>query len=336
MKTRIIKIDPKNIDRGLLGEAAKVLTEGGLVAFPTETVYGLGANALDPEAVAKIFEAKKRPLDDPLIVHISREEEVHELAVNIDPAAEKLMELFWPGPLTLILEKKDKVPDIVSTGLDTVAIRMPSCPVAGELLKIAGVPVAAPSANLFGRPSPTTADHVVDDLEGIIDVVLDGGKTEIGVESTVVQFAGGEARILRPGGISVEDITAVIENVRVYTEEEILKSSPGKYEQHYSPKAKVVLIKDDPMQVEKCLTLAGEASNMYRVGILAKAEHAEFYKGLNAKVIGPSGDLTACAGELFHVLREFDKDGVEVIFAESFSENGIGLAIMNRLRKAAG
>ena len=337
MQLRTLQIDPRNIDPKLITQAARIIQGGGLVAFPTETVYGLGANAFSPEAVAKIFEAKKRPLDDPLIVHIANRADVYILAAEVPEEAQKLMESFWPGPLTLILKKTDKVPDLVTTGLETVAVRMPSNPIARSLIAASGVPIAAPSANLFGRPSPTTADHVADDLDGAVDLILDGGRTEIGVESTVVELVQGKVMVLRPGGIDIEKIRMVIDNVHVCDEKEVIKRSPGKYPQHYSPKAKVILIADDENQSKNVLNAARAAKESgKRVGVLAKAEHAAMYGDLYVKELGPGNDPRKCASELFHVLREFDKEGADVIVAEAIPENGIGLAVMNRLRKAAG
>ncbi|MBF0216300.1 MAG: threonylcarbamoyl-AMP synthase [Candidatus Omnitrophica bacterium] len=334
--TRHIIIDPDNIDPDLIREAADVIRRGGLVAFPTETVYGLGANALDAKAVAKIFEAKKRPLDDPLIVHINDKASLDILVRDISPVETALAARFWPGALTLVLNKKDIIPDIVTTGLDSAAIRMPSGKIALALIKAAGVPIAAPSANLFGKTSPTTAAHVKEDLDGRIDLIIDGGSTDIGVESTVISVVDGEVRILRPGGVSVEEIREIVPRVKVYTEEEIIKCSPGKYKQHYAPRAAVVIVANDRAQTDKCLALAKEAAKRSKVGIMSKAEHAVFYKPFNTRVMGPGDDLAKCATGLFRVLREFDSDGTEIIFAEAVEERGLGLAIMNRLRKAAG
>jgi len=337
MKPRILKIDPYNIDHDLLKQGVEIIHNRGLVAFPTETVYGLGANALDAKAAAGIFEAKSRPLDDPLIVHISEKEDLYRLAKNIPPSAEKLINRFWPGPLTIILEKTDLVPDIVTTGLGTVAVRMPSGLIAKKFITLAGVPIAAPSANLFGRPSPTTAKHVVDDLTGRIDIVFDGGKTKIGVESTVVEFEQDKTIVLRPGGISVEELRSIAGDVEVLDERAELVSSPGKYPEHYSPSAKVVVVSRDSRQVEKALlTLWEMKSYGLRVGVMAKQEHIDKYKNFDAKVLGPGDDGRTCATRLFHILREFDEKNVDVIIAEAIQEDGLGLAVMNRLRKASG
>ncbi|MBD3380131.1 MAG: threonylcarbamoyl-AMP synthase [Candidatus Omnitrophica bacterium] len=337
MKPRIFRIDQYNIDHEALKQAAEIVNNRGLVAFPTETVYGLGANALDPKAVTRIFEAKKRPLDDPLIVHISRKEDLGRLAKEVPHEAERLIECFWPGPLTVVLRKSELVPDIVTTGLETVAIRMPSNEVASSFIEAAGTPIAAPSANLFGRPSPTTAQHVVEDLGGNIDAVIDGGKTEIGIESSVIEFIDGRIVLLRPGGIDLEEISRYAEKVEVYSGPEASSPSPGKYPQHYSPEARVIVVEEGEGQIERVLSLAEEkASRGIKTGIMSLQEHADKYRGYQVKVLGPAGDSRICASRLFSILREFDKEGVDVIIAEGINEKGMGLAVMNRLKKAAG
>ena len=337
MKPHVIEIDPANVDIELLKQAAEVIHNRGLVAFPTETVYGLGANALDPKAVTGIFETKERPLDDPLIVHIADMNDLHELSEDIPRQAYKLVERFWAGPLTLVVRKKKIVPDIVTTGLDTVAVRMPSNIIAREFIKVAGVPLAAPSANLFGRPSPTTARHVLDDLEGKIDVILDGGRTAIGVESTVVEFIDDRIIVLRPGGIPVEELVKIVGDVEVVSEQDIAERSPGKYPQHYSPRAKVIVIENSPRQIEETSAVFSEMRAAGRkTGILAKQEHENMYEKSCMKILGPEEDGKTCASRLFHLLREFDDEEVDVIIAEAVSEKGLGLAVMNRLKKAAG
>ena len=337
MKPRIITIDPLNINRELISVAAEVINNRGLVAFPTETVYGLGANALDGNAVAGIFEAKKRPLDDPLIVHISEKIQLNSLVKEIPSEAEKLIEKFWPGPLTIILEKSNLVPDIVTTGLKTVAVRMPRNPIAKSLIEESKVPIAAPSANLFSRPSPTIAAHVLEDLKGRIDIILDGGQTEIGIESTVIEFTRDNVYLLRPGGIVPEEIEKLL-GKKVITQEtgQRMESSPGKYPKHYSPLAEMVIVECSSLQSDKTRELAEKIKITGKsVGILAVQENENKYKEFDLKILGPSNDAKICAARLFRMLREFDAKGIDVIIAEAIPIDGIGLAVMNRLTKAA-
>ncbi len=337
MKPKVVQIDPQNIDLEELKHAAEVINNRGLVAFPTETVYGLGADALDSKAATSIFEAKKRPLDDPLIVHIAEKDDLYRLVQEVPHEVEKLIERFWPGPLTVILKKTDLVPDIVTTGLDTVAVRMPSNPIARKFISLCGTPLAAPSANLFGRPSPTTAKHVVDDLNGSIDLVIDGGSSEIGVESTVIEFDEGKTIVLRPGGINLEDIKLFVGDIELAEETGHIERSPGKYPQHYSPKAEVVLVENSSDQVEEVLTAAYRLEQEgNKIGILSTREHEDSFRAFCVKVLGPQKDGKICASRLFHMLREFDVDEVNVIVAEGIPEDGLGYAVMNRLRKAAG
>jgi len=337
MSPKIFEVDPLHIDMEVIKQAAEVIHNRGLVAFPTETVYGLGANALDPKAVSRIFEAKKRPLDDPIIVHIADKDDLNDLVEEIPQKAQKLIDCFWPGPLTLILKKTEKVPDLVTTGLDTVAVRMPSNDIARKLIEISKVPIAAPSANLFGRPSPTIAQHVIDDLGDEVSLLIDGGSAEIGVESTVVECTKNEVIILRPGGISLEDLSSVVQGVYVYAGDKAIDNAPGKYPRHYSPKARVIIVDDTPDQANNTLTLAADFSDKGdKVGILAKQENAEFYLDYNSKVLGPGDDPRICAARLFYVLREFDSEEMDIIIAEAVKEDGLGLAIMNRLYKASG
>jgi len=337
MKTEIIKVNPDNIDISRVKKAARVIKGGGLVAFPTETVYGLGADALNDRAVAKIFEAKKRPLEDPLIIHISKKKDLFKLAKEISNTAMELIGKFWPGPLTVVLKKSDIVPYIVTGGLDTVAIRMPSNQIALTLIKEAQTPIAAPSANLFSRPSPTTSQHVLDDLEGKVDLVIDGGRTDIGLESTVLDLTQDTPSVLRPGGVSMERLQDVVKTIHLFKPQDKI-ISPGMYPQHYSPRAKVILVdENDRIGVEKVRKLAYDfILQSYSVGIITKEENKEKYSEFNVKSLGPGDDLIKCAANLFSVLRDFDRFGVDVIIAESVKEEGLGLAIMDRLRKAAG
>lgn len=335
MKTEIITVNPDNINPVYIKTAAEKIKDGGLVAFPTETVYGLGADAFNPKAVAKIFEAKKRPFEDPLIVHIAQKEDLYKLTEDIPDSALKLADEFWPGPLTLVLKKSKNIPDIITAGLDTVAIRVPADKVALAFIKFSETPIAAPSANLFGRPSPTTAQHVLDDLNEKIDIVIDGGRALIGVESTILDLTQNPPVVLRPGGVSIEKLKKVVKGVEIYKQDKIL--SPGMYPRHYSPKAKVMLVEGNGnAQVEQVKNLASRFNLQdLSVGILAKEENIDKYNGFKVKSIGQGNDLAVCASNLFSVLREFDKEGVDIVIAESVKEEELGLAIMNRLRKAA-
>jgi L-threonylcarbamoyladenylate synthase len=337
MKPLVVTVDPLNIDAKKINEAAAIIKRGGLVAFPTETVYGLGADALNAEAVAGIFSAKKRPLDDPLIVHISQKSDLSRLTVQVPEKAERLIEKFWPGPLTVVLEKTSLVPDIVTTGLNTVAVRMPSGAIALRLIDSAQTPIAAPSANLFGKPSPTSAGHVIHDMGERIDMVIDGGNPEIGIESTVVAFDGDEVMILRPGGTTIEQIQEVVGSVVVCSENDHSIECPGKYPQHYSPDARVVFVDTGRGQEAKVMELAENfKKNGRRSGIMCVEEHAGSYPGYGTKILGSAEDAKVCASRLFGIFREFDSEGYDIIIAEGISEQGLGLAVMNRIRKAAG
>ena len=335
MKTEILKINSVEVDLDKIKQASQIIREGGLVAFPTETVYGLGADALNPEAVAKIFEAKNRPLNDPLIVHIADKQDLLRLSNEVYKITLDLVDEFWPGPLTLVLKKSQDIPSIVTAGLETVAVRMPDHPVALSLIRESQTPIAAPSANLFGGPSPTTAQHVLDDLNGRVDLILDGGKTNVGVESTILDLTQTPFRILRPGGITLEALRTILPDIEPYNGDRIL--SPGMFARHYSPKAKVILVEENgKVQIDKVKMLASEfAIQGYCVGIMAKEENKDKYSDFNVKVLGSAKNLSFCANNLFRVLREFDKEGVQVIIAESVKEEGLGVAIMDRLRKAS-
>ncbi len=336
MKTECIEIDSNNPEEALCYKAAKVIINSGLVAFPTETVYGLGANAFDVKAVRKIFAAKERPFEDPLIIHISDLESLSELARDIPPVAFKLAEKFWPGPLTLILKKKKKVPVLVTGGLDTVAVRMPKNKIALSLIECAGKPICAPSANLFGRISPTRARHVLQDLDGKIDMVIDGGTTLIGVESTIIDLTQDVPQVLRPGGISYEKLKNVTPFRKSRSHKRIL--SPGMYKSHYAPKAKLVLAdgKGDA-GINEIRRLADQYRKAFKnVGIVSVQEHKEEYPGFTVKTLGPGNNLTVCAANLYAVLRELDVLGVDIILSESFHRQGLGAAIMDRLKKASG
>ncbi|MBU4511054.1 threonylcarbamoyl-AMP synthase [bacterium] len=337
MKTKILEINSKRIDLTKIKIAAEEIKKGNLVAFPTETVYGLGADALNEKAVAKIFQAKGRPFNDPLIAHIADIKELYRLSKQVPPVALKLAKAFWPGPLTLVLRKSELVSGIVTAGLDTVAVRMPADNIALSLIREAETPIAAPSANLFGRTSPTTAQHVADDLDGKIEMIIDGGKTKVGVESTVLDITTRPVQLLRAGGISVEKLKEVIGQVKISKELEEGFRSPGMLNSHYSPQAKLILVeKKGDAQVEKIRRLASEYKEQgFKVGIMAKEENQKKYNGFEVKVIGKGTELEICAANLFSTLRSFDKEGFEIIIAEGLEEQGLGLAIMERLRKAA-
>ena len=337
MKTKILKINPKKIDLTKIKIAAEEMKKGNLVAFPTETVYGLGANALNEQAIAKIFQAKGRPFNDPLIVHIADMKELYRLSKQVPPVALKLAKVFWPGPLTLVLKKSELVLDIITAGLDTVAIRMPADNVALSLIRVAQTPIVAPSANLFGRTSPTNAQHVTDDLGGKIEMIIDGGKTKVGVESTVLDVTVKPVQVLRAGGVSVEQLREVIGQVKIDEELERGFRSPGMLNSHYSPRARLILVEEKgKAQVGKVFKLASKyKAQGFKVGIMAKEENQSKYNGFQVKVIGKGSELKTCAANLFAVLRSFDREGFEIIITEGLKEHGLGLAIMERLRKAS-
>ncbi|MEI4620643.1 threonylcarbamoyl-AMP synthase [Bacillus pfraonensis] len=320
-----------------LQEAARLLRENEAIAFPTETVYGLGANAMNDEAIAKIFEAKGRPSDNPLIVHIGAKSQLGEIVREITPVAEVLMKHFWPGPLTIILPKKDGISEKVTAGLDTVGVRMPDHPVALALIEAANVPVAAPSANRSGRPSPTLASHVYEDLNGRIAGIVDGGATGVGVESTVVDCTSEVPTILRPGGITKEQLEEVIGTVSLdpaLKDEKEKPKAPGMKYTHYAPKAPLSIVEGSREFIQQLVDKKKEEG--YTVGVLTTEEYQHVYKANVVLSCGVRSDLASIATKLYDVLRTFDASEVDVIFSESFPNEGIGNAIMNRLTKAAG
>ncbi|MCX7852325.1 MAG: L-threonylcarbamoyladenylate synthase [Caldilineales bacterium] len=333
MTTRVLPATPENI-----ALAADVLRGGGLVAFPTETVYGLGANALDPAAVARIFAAKERPATDPLIVHLSDADRLHQVARAVSPLDRALVETFWPGPLTLVLPKQPQVPAQVTAGLDTVAVRVPDHPVALALLAAAAVPVAAPSANRFGRTSPTTAQHVWHDLHDRIDLILDGGPTPVGVESTVVDASVSPVRILRPGGIPAEMVEAVVGPVTVvesrFGDEEGLPS-PGLLKTHYAPQAELVFCQGPGARRALLVELETALQAGRRVGVLALDEDAAVLEQAGAVVYRLGDDLKSVARHLYAGMRWLDAQGVDLILARDVGGSGLGLAIRDRLTRAA-
>jgi len=344
-KTLVLKVDPQKSDLKNVRIAAGFIKKGGLVAFPTETVYGLGADALNAKAVLHLFKAKKRPLDNPPIVHVSALKDVYKLAQEVPSAALKLMKQFWPGPLTLIFKRSIVVPSVTVAGLDTIAVRMPRHAVALALIRESGCAIAAPSANLAGKPSPTSAMHVLEDLNGRIDAVLDGGSTEVGVESTVLDLTVDPPQVLRPGGTSYEALKKALVRVTlnpVAVADKVVcvdrVRSPGMKHKHYAPRADVVVVEGE------LLAVVGKVKELVRfyearrkkVGVLATAETVNCYGAGVVKSLGSRKDLAGVARNLFGLLRAFDSEGVDVIVAEGVSSEGLGLAVMNRLRKASG
>ena len=336
MKTELLKVNEESVALG-----ARLIREGELVGFPTETVYGLGANALDARAVAKIFEAKGRPQDNPLITHVACVEEIPPLVRAIPAAARKLMEAFWPGPMTLILPKADCIPDAVSAGLDTVGIRLPANADARRLIRAAGCPIAAPSANRSGRPSPTTALHVLEDMDGRIPLILDGGACQVGVESSVIDATGEVPVILRPGGITPEMVERVLGHVRV--DEHVMSPlregdvarSPGMKYKHYAPKAKAIIVSGAPEHVVSaiCRRYDEQTAKGERVAILGLDEHR--YGDRTFISLGSEKRPQEAAARLFAALRELDERGDTVALCEAVDTAGIGLAVMNRMGRAA-
>ncbi|NMM61555.1 threonylcarbamoyl-AMP synthase [Clostridium sp. P21] len=344
MNTKIQMLDEENLDRNILMEAAKVIKESGLVAFPTETVYGLGGNALDPIAVKKIFEAKGRPQDNPVIAHIADFEEIKPLVKEIPEVAKKLMEKFWPGPMTLILHKSEAIPEVTTAGLECVGIRMPSNIIAREFIRACGVPIAAPSANISGRPSPTDVERCIEDMDGKIDYIIGGQMCDIGVESTVIDCTVQPVCILRPGGITLEMLKEVDKDA--YIDPAIMKKpdkdfkpkAPGMKYKHYAPKAQVKIIAGD---LQKTIAKINEMVQNYigenkSVGIMATDETKECYKNGMIISLGSRKDMISISKNLFETLRSFDDKGVDIIISEAFEEVGVGVAVMNRLQKSAG
>jgi L-threonylcarbamoyladenylate synthase len=343
--TLLLKVDPTNPDAATVQQAADIIASGGLVAFPTETVYGLGADALNGDAVLRLFEAKKRPLDNPPIVHIAAVEEIYPLVLGVPKKAELLMERFWPGPLTLVFKHSSIVPKVTTAGLDTVAIRMPQHKVAKALIRQSKRPIAAPSANLAGKPSPTTAQHVYEDLNGRIDALIDGGATNIGVESTVVDLTADPPMLLRPGGAPYEALKQVLGDLKLHpfvqAEKELPLGqirSPGMKHKHYAPKAEVILVEGNlDAVVDKIKELIElNKTKGLKVGILATDQTQSNYNADVIQSLGSRHNLATIAQSLFRLLREVDAQNVNIIIAESVPSEGLGLAVMNRLRKASG
>jgi len=337
INTKIIKIESLDIDMSKLKEAGQAIRGGKIVAFPTETVYGLGADALNEEAIKKIFLAKNRPLYDPLIVHISCLDEILDLVTELPAIAIDLAHNFWPGPLTMVMKKSKKISDIVTSGLDSVAIRVPGHPVAQALIREAKTPIVAPSANLFTHVSPTNARHVIDDLKGKVDIIIDSGETAVGVESTVVDVTELPLRILRLGGTTVESIKKVTSKIVIANENDDVKKSPGMLKKHYAPKARLILAKGkNEIMVKNILTTAsGYKKEGHKVGIISSQENSDKYGDFLVKIIGNAGDLETCAHNLYAQLRLLDEQRCDIIIAENFENKGMGRAIMDRLRRAS-
>jgi L-threonylcarbamoyladenylate synthase len=351
----LVAVDPQSPEPAVIARAAAILKEGGLVAFPTETVYGLGANALDETAVRGIFTAKRRALDDPLIVHLASADDLPSIVTDVSPVARALTERFWPGPLTLVFPKRDIVPDVATAGLPTVAVRVPSHPVAQALIRAAGVPIAAPSANLFTRASATTATHVVEDLGDRVDLILDGGPAPHGIESTVVAVSDHEARLLRPGATTPEALAEALADldppVPLLLGAVGKTASPGLMAKHYSPRASLYLLTGDSAEARPALRRAVERglAGGHRVGALLVDEDVPLLADLGEPVQRPDGrtsgvrivalgsetDMAQVAGRLFAAMRDLDAAGCDAIYARAPGTSGLGLAILDRLTRAA-
>jgi len=345
MDTKVIKIDRKHPDTELLKEAGKLLAQGGLVAFPTETVYGLGGDGLQETAAARIYAAKGRPSDNPLILHIAEAADMEKLAVDIPELAYRLAEQFWPGPLTMILKKGEAVPYATTGGLDTVAVRMPSDEIAREIIRASGTYIAAPSANLSGRPSPTKAEHVIEDLSGRVEMIVDGGDSDIGLESSIIDLSGDVPMILRPGYITKEDFEQIVAEVEYDSavlatkpQESIVAKAPGMKYRHYAPKGQITIVEGETEQVVKTINalVAEQEAKGIKVAVLCAEETKEAYQCRHIFSLGSLKEEKEISAHLFGALRSFDTEQMEVIYSESFDHTKLAKAIMNRLRKAAG
>lgn len=338
LQTQVYTVHPDAPEARTIKRAADVIRAGQLVAFPTETVYGLGANALDPAAIDRIYEAKQRPASDPLIVHIHQLEQLKQIAADVPDVVERLAERFWPGPLTFVLKRAPGMPSNIAAGLDTVAVRMPAHPVAMALLMASGVPIAAPSANTFTRPSATTAQHVLEDLDGRVDVVLDGGPTTIGLESTVLDLTVEQPVILRPGGVLLADLRKILHDAVLrpgYVEDEA-SVSPGQSKKHYSPRAKMTVYTGPRVMVlEKMRNSAAELTAQgHKVGILIADDEGQGFPP-EAIVITLGSGLVAISKTLFAAMRQLDELGADVILTRDFGRDGLGTALWDRLTRAS-
>jgi L-threonylcarbamoyladenylate synthase len=344
-RTKVLQVDPSKPSSKAIEEAAAIIRKGGLVAFPTETVYGLGADALSSDAVSKIFVAKGRPSDNPIIVHVSSIDDLTKITSEISTRARKLIDRFWPGPLTLLFKRKGNVPDVTVAGLETVAVRMPRHAVALSLIRVSRTPIAAPSANISGSPSPTTAKHVLADLNGRIELILDGGRTMIGVESTVLDITRTPPIVLRPGGTTVEEIESCVGKVDLHPAalaeidlNDLLAKSPGMKYKHYAPKALLVLVEGADLSNvrSKVQEVASQLKKQGKKKVAIISPSGGTYRADIIRSLGDRDDFGEMAKNLFPVLREMDEEEVDAIIVEGIEARGLGLAIMNRLRRASG
>lgn len=343
MDTKISEIKNAEIEEEKIAEAAKIIKDGGIVAFPTETVYGLGADALNEEAVKKIFIAKGRPQDNPLIVHVASKD-IEAYVENVPEIAEKLMDKFWPGPLTIILNKKDIIPNVTSANLQSIGIRMPDNDIARKLIELSGTVIAAPSANISGRPSPTDLERCVEDLNGRVDCIIGGCHSKIGVESTIVDCTINPPLVLRPGGVTLEMLKEIDSRIEIdpavmdKPTENLKPKAPGMKYRHYAPKAKVTIIsgnrKNTVAKIKEMVHY--NIGNQKKVCILTVEENQNEYEEGTKIVLGSLKDLSTVAKNLFEALRKCDDLGADLILAEAYEKKGVGVAIMNRLNKAAG
>lgn len=343
METKVAIVNDLEKDLIYIKEAAETIKNGGIVAFPTETVYGLGANALDENAVKKIFIAKGRPQDNPLIVHVANTN-IDNLVEEVPEIAKKMMDKFWPGPITIIMKKKNIIPNVTSANLDTIGIRMPNNKIALKLIELSNTPIAAPSANISGRPSPTDIERCIEDLSGRVDFIIGGEKSNVGLESTIVDCTVNPPMVLRPGGITLEMLREIEPKIEIdkaimqKPRDDFKPKAPGMKYRHYAPNAKVKIIKGDR---KKTVEKINEMVHNYidegkKVGILSSKENASCYKLGDVFILGSKENLSEVAQNLFEALRSLDDNKVDIILAEAYDEEGVGLAIMNRLQKSAG